>query len=96
MAHENPSWKPDDPWAECQGCGFDVRHSTLKKRWDGVLVCPQCWEPRQPQERPVTPRDREGIRNALPPQEALSDSYPFLVDENGVDIVDENGMPISV
>jgi hypothetical protein len=96
MSHETPSWKPDDPWAECDGCGRDVRLSTLKKRWDGAMACVRCWEPLHPQERPAVPRDRQAVRNARPPQEINSDSYPFLVDENGDDIVDENEEPIAV
>ena len=39
----------------CQQCGF-VKHSDKKKmRWDGLITCDKCWEPRHPQEfkRPI-------------------------------------------
>jgi hypothetical protein len=34
----------------CSVCGLRRKCSNLKKRWDGVMVCSDCWEPRQPQD----------------------------------------------
>lgn len=34
----------------CDECGKKVKSSELKKRWDGLMVCPKDWEPRQPQD----------------------------------------------
>lgn len=36
--------------------GFKVKLSSTSKRWDGVQTGSKNWEPRQPQDFPVTPR----------------------------------------
>ena len=35
--------------AICDGCGWKVKLSELKARWDGFYVCPDCWEPKPEQ-----------------------------------------------
>lgn len=32
--------------ALCGVCGFKFKADELKKRWDGIYVCEQDWEPR--------------------------------------------------
>lgn len=34
----------------CDVCGFKIKASKSKKRWDGLIVCPEDWEPRHPQD----------------------------------------------
>ena len=34
----------------CDACGRKMRASDLQQRWDGLKVCPEDWEPRQPQD----------------------------------------------
>ena len=34
----------------CPVCGFYKYSDELKRRWDGVMVCAEDWEPRHPQE----------------------------------------------
>ena len=36
--------------AVCDECGRRFRASQLRKRWDGLMVCPQDFEVRHPQE----------------------------------------------
>jgi len=36
--------------AVCYECGRKRKASTLKKHWQGYWVCPEHWEPRQPQD----------------------------------------------
>lgn len=43
--YENGAWK-----AICDQCGREFRAYLLNKRWDGLMVCPGDWEPRQPQD----------------------------------------------
>ena len=43
-------YKHGDFNAICDVCGFKFKGSELKKRWDGVMVCEQDWEPRQQQD----------------------------------------------
>lgn len=32
----------------CAVCGRKVKSDEIKKRWDGVFVCKEDWEPRHP------------------------------------------------
>lgn len=34
----------------CDVCGFKRKASEMQQRWDGVMVCREDWEPRQPQD----------------------------------------------
>lgn len=34
----------------CDQCGRKVKSSSLRLRWDGLMVDNRCWEPRQPQD----------------------------------------------
>jgi hypothetical protein len=36
--------------AICDVCGMKYHSGDLKKRWDGLMCCPQDWNPRQPQD----------------------------------------------
>lgn len=36
--------------AVCYECGRKRKASQLKKHWQGYFVCPEHWEPRQPQD----------------------------------------------
>lgn len=36
--------------AVCFECGRKRKASQLKKHWQGYFVCPEHWEPRQPQD----------------------------------------------
>lgn len=36
--------------AICEVCGRKYKGSQLKKRWDGLMVCPSDWEVRHPQD----------------------------------------------
>ncbi len=34
----------------CDSCGKKIKAHEAKHRWDGLVVCPEDWEPRQPQD----------------------------------------------
>lgn len=36
--------------ALCDSCGRKFKASHLKRRWDGLMVCHEDWEPRQTQD----------------------------------------------
>ena len=36
--------------ARCDRCGKKMKGSQLKRTWQGYYVCPEHWEPRQPQD----------------------------------------------
>jgi len=40
----------------CDITGFKVKKSEVVKRWEGFMVVPDAWHPRQPQDIPVVPK----------------------------------------
>lgn len=44
---KNWTYKPGDWWAICDSCGRKFKASQLRKRWDGLMVCSEDWNPRQ-------------------------------------------------
>jgi hypothetical protein len=50
MAGNRGYFKLGDYNAICRVCGFKRKASELRLRWDGVYVCNQDWEIRQPQD----------------------------------------------
>jgi len=46
----NPDFKSGDNWVVCDVCGMDIYASDSKKRWDGLLVCPEDFEIRHSQD----------------------------------------------
>ncbi len=58
-------------FAICDRCGFRYKYTQLKKEWTGFFVCPECYEPKEPQLEPVPHvADPEAIRNPRPQQPA--------------------------
>ena len=45
-----PSYSRGNWLTICDVCGRKYEASSLKLRWDGVMVCSGDWEPRQPQD----------------------------------------------
>lgn len=43
-------WKSGDHWVVCDVCSKQTRASSIRKRWDGLLVCPEDFEHRHPQD----------------------------------------------
>lgn len=41
--------------ALCDRCGFQYRHITLRKEWNGLRTCIECWESKHPQIQPIFP-----------------------------------------
>ena len=50
MKSRNPGWRSNDHWNICDRCGFAKRTSELRETWEGLIVCEEDWEPRQPQD----------------------------------------------
>jgi hypothetical protein len=40
--------------ALCDRCAFEYKLHQLKTEWNGLKVCPQCYEPKHPQLEPLT------------------------------------------
>lgn len=56
-----------DHWVICDVCGFKVRKSQSRIRWDRAVVCEQDWETRHPQEDVRGRVDRQRVDNPRPP-----------------------------
>ena len=71
-------------WGICDISGFRYRLKDMKKTWDGFLVGPDQWSPKQPQlEAPRVGPDPQAIRDPRPDRtepvaEALLTNNPFL------------------
>lgn len=46
---------------ECDSCGQKKKASTAKKRWDGFMVCPSCFETRHPQDFLRARQDNQAV-----------------------------------
>lgn len=57
----------------CDCCGFKFKHSQLRKRWDGAMVCRADWEPQHPQDSIKIRGERNNVKDARPEPE-----YRFL------------------
>jgi hypothetical protein len=55
-----------DSNAICDCCGFKLKQSQLRKRWDGAMVCDADWEARHPQDDVKARPERNNVRNARP------------------------------
>lgn len=89
---------PGDHWVLCDECGFKVRASETRKRWDGLRVCMADFETRHPQDYVRGKRDRQAVRNARPEppnrfvgNETLTDDDPLipLQDDNYAELTDD-------
>lgn len=43
-------WKPGDWNVRCDRCGRKRKGTELRLQWNNLWVCPEHWEPRQPQD----------------------------------------------
>ena len=63
-------YAPGDYNSICFECGRKRKASELKRHWQGYDVCPEHWEPRQPQD----------FVRALPDLKALERVQPYPAD----------------
>ena len=53
--------------AICDRCGYQYDYLDLKKEWNGLFTCPECYEPKHPQLDPPYARpDPEALQNPRP------------------------------
>jgi NAD-dependent SIR2 family protein deacetylase len=51
----------------CDQCGQRYKLKRLKKQWDGIKSCPQCYDTKHPQLQPKNrPADPEALRDPRP------------------------------
>ncbi len=62
--------------AICDRCGYQYDYLDLQKEWNGLLVCPECYEPKHPQlDPPYSKPDPEALQNPRPDR-----TEPLIVD----------------
>lgn len=59
-------YRPGEFYRICDVCGFKKRASETSKRWDGLMVCRDDWEPRHPQDYVRAKPDRMIVREPRP------------------------------
>lgn len=77
----------------CDSCGKKIKAGEAKKRWDGLIVCPDDYEERQPQDFVKAKLDRITVPFARP-----SDPWKFSIPLGMFDrvLLDEEAIIISV
>lgn len=63
---EENNYRPGDHYVICDVCGFKVRSSETRMRWDNLRVCLKDWETRHPQDLVRGRRDRQRVTNPRP------------------------------
>ena len=65
----------------CDRCGFEYKLHTLKKEWNGLKTCPECYEPKHPQLEPHTaPADPQAIYQPRPnTDKEVGEGYVVIV-----------------
>ena len=98
MYYEQPyQYIHGDPWKICDRCGRKLRQSETKKTWDNLIVCPNDWEPRHPQELiHDTPADKQTVMDARP-RPAITDESTTIATagsagDSTIDVVSISGM----
>lgn len=59
-------YRPGDHYVICDVCGFKLRSTETRMRWDKLRVCEKDWEPRHPQDFVRGKRDRQRVPNPRP------------------------------
>lgn len=67
----------------CDICSVKYKAGKAKHRWDGFIVCPNCYEQRHPQDFVRTKQDKISVPFSRPiPQEIfVVVPYNFYIDE---------------
>ena len=73
--------------AICDRCGFRYDYLDLREEWNGLKVCPECYETKHPQLEPISkPNDPQALFQ--PRVDVTDDNNPFLVfTTTGKDII---------
>ena len=60
--------------------GYKVKLSETQEEWDGYRVTPENWEPRNPQDFPITPRGPRVYQDSRGQQEIIPYTAPDPLD----------------
>ena len=68
--------------AVCDSCGRKFKASTMRKRWDGMFVCKEDWEPKHPQLSLKVHGDKQTV--PIPRPEPTVDTFIAVCTYSGV------------
>ena len=76
--------------AICDRCGQQYKYLQLRKEWNGLFTCPECFEPKHPQLDPgYHPADSIALRD---PRPARQEPVVVFVGAPGDSVFESNGM----
>ena len=83
--------------AVCDRCGQEYKYQQLQKEWNGLLVCPECFEPKHPQlDPPYHAPDPEALKDPrVESTSVLKDNSPPGPDDATFDTFSQP-MPMTV
>jgi len=55
----------------CDVCSIKYKANRSKQRWDGFIVCPNCYEQRHPQDFIKTKQDKITVPYIRPPSDTF-------------------------
>lgn len=70
-----------DHKVKCDQCALVYMRSECKKTWDNLLVCDECFDPKQPQLNIRGYADKQSVRDARPPAEDPPLAPPLTEDD---------------
>jgi len=83
--------------ARCDRCGFVYYYLQLKKEWNGLKTCPECFEPKHPQLEPILqPVDPEALRQARPTEAPPTTGYGIVKTGNTKNALGESAPSMDV
>jgi len=48
---------------ECDRCDHKMKSEDMRFEWNGLIVCPKCYDPRQPQDFTRGRKDQQSVRD---------------------------------
>ena len=83
--------------AVCDRCGQEYKYQQLKQEWNGLHVCPECYEPKHPQlDPPYHAPDPEALQDPrVESTSVLKDTSPPGPDDATFNIFPQP-MPMTV
>lgn len=69
--------------AICDRCGFEYFNYQLKKEWQGLMTCQNCWEPRHPQDFVRSKKDDQTVPWSRPEPEDIFIQVCDIVKSSG-------------
>lgn len=73
------NYKPGDWWVLCDVCGKKLKASHSRHRWDGLIVCDTCYEPRHSLDFVKAGIDKISVPFTRPQPQDVFISVPYIV-----------------